>query len=119
MNLKENTRKKRIGIYGGSFNPALLSHLMVAKEVAKSNLVDEVWMIPCGLRKDKIFEIDSPTRVKILQMSLDAWMPKDLNVKINEIELKENKQIPTYILLTHFSKYYFMQYKNLNNQLFL
>jgi nicotinate-nucleotide adenylyltransferase len=104
MNTTKQNARKRIGIYGGSFNPILISHMMVAKDVLESKIIDELWMVPCGLRSDKHFEIDSPTRLKLLEMSLEKWMPKNLNVKVNDIELKENKQIPTYTLLTHFSK---------------
>jgi nicotinate-nucleotide adenylyltransferase len=104
MKTTQLSKRKKIGIYGGSFNPVLISHLMVVKDVMESKVIDELWMVPCGLRSDKHFEIDSPTRLKLLEQSLEKWMPRNLNVKINDIELKENKQIPTYILLTHFSK---------------
>ena len=102
--MNKSTRKK-IGIYGGSFNPILISHMMVAKEVYESGKIDELWVVPCGLRPDKFFEIDSPTRLKLMQISLVSWMPRDYNIKIDDIELKENKQIPTYYLMTGFRKF--------------
>ena len=118
MNASTNTNsikgKKRIGIYGGSFNPILISHLTVAKDIMESGVIDELWIVPCGLRKDKFFEIDSQTRLKLIEIGLEKWMPKHLNIKINDIELKEDKQIPTYKLITQFSKlcFVYISYKN-------
>ena len=37
--------KRRTGIYGGSFNPIHLGHVCLAKTLADSSLVDEVWLL--------------------------------------------------------------------------
>ena len=44
---------KKIGIYGGSFDPPTISHLSIASEAVNVLKLDEVWMIPCGHRRDK------------------------------------------------------------------
>ena len=36
---------KRTGIYGGSFNPIHLGHVCLAKALADSGLVDEMWLL--------------------------------------------------------------------------
>lgn len=36
---------KRTGIYGGSFNPVHLGHVRLAKALADSDLLDEVWLL--------------------------------------------------------------------------
>ena len=105
METKENkTRKIRVGVYGGSFNPVLRSHVMVAKEVAESRLVDEIWMVPCGRREDKQFEVDSETRLKLIRLSLAQYDIGDATIKIDPTELIEDKQIPTYYLMKRFGK---------------
>lgn len=38
-------RKKRIGIFSGSFDPVHTGHMMLASYLAQSNWLDEVWML--------------------------------------------------------------------------
>lgn len=50
--------KKKVAIYGGSFNPPTMSHFEIMKMVMDDIQVDgkpfdEVWMVPCGDRHDK------------------------------------------------------------------
>lgn len=40
---------KRIGIYGGAFNPPTIGHKSVIKHVLESGIVDEVWINPTYL----------------------------------------------------------------------
>jgi len=43
--------KKRIVVFGGSFNPPALHHLQMAQTLGQN--FDEVVIVPCGLRPDK------------------------------------------------------------------
>eukprot|EP00944_MAST-04C_sp_MAST-4C-sp1_P014989 g14989.t1 len=43
---------KRVGIFGGIFNPITDGHCKMAAECLHSNAVDEVWIVPCGPRMD-------------------------------------------------------------------
>lgn len=50
--------KKLIAIYGGSFNPPTSSHFQILGKVMEEITIDgksfdEIWMVPCGDRKDK------------------------------------------------------------------
>ena len=39
---------------GGSFDPPTIGHLQLASETLNLRpAIDEVWFVPCGLRKDK------------------------------------------------------------------
>jgi nicotinate (nicotinamide) nucleotide adenylyltransferase len=37
---------KRVGIYGGAFNPVHVGHKHVVNYILKENIVDEVWIVP-------------------------------------------------------------------------
>ena len=49
----KNKTKKRIGCIGFSANPPQVGHLRIAQILLSRNIVDEVWMIPCGEHKFK------------------------------------------------------------------
>lgn len=37
---------KRVGIYGGAFNPAHIGHKHVASNIIANDIVDEIWIVP-------------------------------------------------------------------------
>lgn len=50
--------RKKIAVYGGSFNPPTMSHYEIMKMIIEEVTVDgepldEIWMVPCGDRVDK------------------------------------------------------------------
>ena len=57
MENSENITIKKIGILGGSFDPPTISHLQMCSEVLNLLKFDEVWMVPCGTRTDKVNKI--------------------------------------------------------------
>lgn len=42
------TRRRKIGILGGTFNPVHLGHLALARAAAHHFRLDEVWFVPCS-----------------------------------------------------------------------
>ncbi|MDW8344666.1 MAG: nicotinate-nucleotide adenylyltransferase [Verrucomicrobiae bacterium] len=41
------SRRHRVGLLGGSFNPVHLGHLIIAQDAYEQARLDEVWFIPC------------------------------------------------------------------------
>ena len=57
---------KKIGIFGGSFNPPGVHHRIVAENLLSLNCVDSLMVIPCGTRRDKIFPNSSDRRNMVM-----------------------------------------------------
>ncbi len=43
----------RLGVFGGTFNPVHLGHLVLARECRDQLGLDEVWLVPCGIPPHK------------------------------------------------------------------
>ena len=80
--------KKRIGIYGGSFNPVHLGHVEVVRKAMELDL-DELIVIPCSLSPHKVHlaeakVIDNEHRWKMLNAVFHA-MPR---IQLSRYELE-------------------------------
>lgn len=86
----------RIGLFGGAFDPVHIGHQRVAESFLKSNLIDELHLIPTAYPPHKLKE----SRTSFLhrsQMLKIAFSGYD-NVIVNEIENQLSK--PSYTLQT-------------------
>ena len=65
--------KKRTGIYGGSFNPIHLGHVSLAKALAESSLVDEMWLLvsPQNPFKANTNLLDDETRLRLTRLAVN------------------------------------------------
>ncbi|PIR24664.1 MAG: hypothetical protein COX62_00400 [Deltaproteobacteria bacterium CG_4_10_14_0_2_um_filter_43_8] len=43
----KSSKRKRVGLFGGSFDPPHLGHLSICTWLLERNVVDEIWVIPC------------------------------------------------------------------------
>lgn len=62
----------RIGIYGGSFNPPHLGHILAAQEFVRELKLDRLLLIPAAVPPHKRMPPNSPdagTRLKLLQLA--------------------------------------------------
>ena len=91
ISLAQITPRKRVAILGGSFNPPTIGHMQVdfliqmASEILNRSLVNEVWMVPCGQRSDKLIE-ENDHRMNMLQLSVNEFFEKsEYSVKVYTI----------------------------------
>lgn len=67
-----NPERKRIGLYGGTFNPIHISHLIVADQVYTALGLDEVWFIPDEVppHVDSKTAINADLRVEMVEAAI-------------------------------------------------
>lgn len=82
--------QRTVAILGGSFDPPHIAHLETVKSV--KNLVDEVWVIPCGYRDDKPLLTNYDARLELCKLAF-------ADVHVSDYE-KGKPMIPTYSLLS-------------------
>jgi len=76
--------QKRIGIFGGSFNPIHNSHLKVANYLIEKKVLDEVWIIPC---KNHVFNkslIPAKERLRMIELAIKGKR----SIKAHKVEMK-------------------------------
>ncbi len=83
----------RIGIFGGSFNPPHLGHMLAVREFQKKLAIDKVLLVPASIPPHKQLSSNSPdseTRMKLTQLAA-----ADLeNTEVLDLELR--RQGPSY-----------------------
>ena len=89
---------KKIGIYGGTFNPPHTGHLQAAKQAVETLGLDELLMIPDRIAPHKEIPAGSPTPDQRLEM-LRIALAGEEKIKPSDIELKREGVSYTYLTL--------------------
>lgn len=95
----------KIGIFGGSFNPPHLGHILAVQEFQKKLQLDKVLLIPASVPPHKTLTGNTPDASHRLQMCRLAV--EDLPyVQVSDIELKRSGKSYTADTLTELQKQY-------------
>ena len=96
--------KKKVLLFGGSYNPIHQGHINAALTASNFLGVDEVWLMPRKYNYDGSLLLDGKHRVNMIKMAI-AELP---NFKVCDIELKDNKKelIYTYNTAAKLTKKY-------------
>jgi nicotinate-nucleotide adenylyltransferase len=78
--------KRRIGLYGGTFDPPHFGHLHLANEMLTRHNLDEVWFIPAAIAPHKLSRppISVEHRVKMVELAIEG-LPQ---FKLLDLEVK-------------------------------
>lgn len=79
-----------VGIFGGTFAPVHIGHMMPALKILDSGMVDEIWLMPCRQNPLKRGETQIPDnlRIQLLDQAVNHYGVKAEKLKINDLELK-------------------------------
>ena len=93
---------KRIGIFGGSFNPIHIGHLKMAEAARKEYKLSSVYFIPCGIPPHKL-NVRTCHGMSLLPAKLRYKLVKEAikktkHFKVLDIEIKKKK--PAYTVDT-------------------
>ncbi|MEZ6049676.1 MAG: nicotinate-nucleotide adenylyltransferase [Planctomycetaceae bacterium] len=88
----------RLGLFGGTFDPIHLGHLILAEACREACALEEVWFIPTGSppHKESTGITDAKLRVEMLEMAVAGVR----EFKINEMEIKRTGTTYTVDTLT-------------------
>ncbi|MBQ7779026.1 MAG: nicotinate-nucleotide adenylyltransferase [Clostridia bacterium] len=93
---------KRLGIYGGSFNPIHIGHIKAANAFYDEMKLDELIIIPTAVSPFKTDDLDNDPYER-LKMAKAAFENSDRNITVSDYEIKKGGKSYTYLTLEHFS----------------
>lgn len=87
-------KKRRIGVYGGTFDPVHTVHLIVAERARDALALDEIWLMPARIpphKQDQVITADSH-RIEMLQRAV----ADNERFRVTTVELDEQGETPSY-----------------------
>ncbi len=98
------TKKNRIGLYFGTFNPIHIGHLAIANYLVENSELDEIWMVvtPHNPHKNKKTLLDDYQRLHLVHLATDDYE----KIKASNIEFSLPQPNYTVNTLAHLSEKY-------------
>ncbi len=78
---------KKIALYGGSFDPPHLGHVMTIAAVLNSGMVDEVWLVPTGKHRDKNHQASPDHRKEMISIVLATMFGSKVPVYLKTLQI--------------------------------
>lgn len=94
---------RKIGLFGGSFDPIHAAHIKIAKEALTLKNLDEVIFIPSGEspHKDSL-SASASDRYNMVKIAIDG----EEKFSVSDYEIKKEGKSYTYYTLCHFKEIY-------------
>lgn len=98
--LKSGEFLKRIGLFGGTFNPIHIGHVQVIREVKEGFDLDKIFIIPSALppHKETAGIIDALHRIEMIRLAFS----NDPDFVVSDVELKRSGFSYTIDTVRHF-----------------
>ena len=98
--LKSGVFLKRIGLFGGTFNPIHMGHVQVIREVKEGFDLDKIFLIPSALppHKETAGIIDGLDRIEMIRLAFSD----DSDFVVSDVELKRSGFSYTIDTVRHF-----------------
>ena len=80
---------KKIGFFGGCFNPVTNIHITIAYDLIKHGEVDEVIFIPVNDFYKKKGLVNEKHRYKMLKLAIQGYN----KMQVDDVEIKENRKL--------------------------
>lgn len=81
---------RKIAIFGGSFDPPHIGHLIAIRNVLNSKLVDEIWITPAGdERYDKCPVAPAEHRRRMVELMIEHEFKNNPAIKLELLQLTE------------------------------
>jgi nicotinate-nucleotide adenylyltransferase len=89
---------KRIGVFGGAFNPVHVAHLIIAEDVRQQMHLDKILFIPYAKppHKDHDGLVDAELRLKMVELAIED----NPYFEASDIEIKRGKNSVTFTVDT-------------------
>lgn len=93
---------KRIGLFGGTFNPIHLGHLRAALEVKQGFNLDQIFLIPAAIPPHKVSGevVNARDRIEMIKLAVS----EDGDLAVSDVELKRSGASYTIDTVNHFKQ---------------
>ena len=100
--------KKVIAVFGGSFNPPINSHTLLAKQIIeKCDIVEKLIFVPVSTKYQKSKLVSDEHRYNMLKLICE----NEDKLEVSDIELIQNKQLYTIETLDLLQEEYVEEYE--------
>jgi nicotinate-nucleotide adenylyltransferase len=79
----------RLGIFGGTFDPVHIGHLLVAEQCLEQCRLDQVWFIPAGIPPHKLSQAIAPGKARAEMLELAVAGHERFRVDRRELDRAE------------------------------
>ena len=101
----EQNSRRRIGIYGGTFDPPHCGHVSAAMDFVSQCGLDVLYVLPVNIPPHKAEASASPEqRLEMLRLAFKKEQAGDGRIRISDFELRQLGKSYTVFTLRHFQK---------------